>query len=359
MAILNSCCCWRSVRRGSYACAMYSLVYYLVLVVLLWEYPQQQSDSVFFTDPDHRRHHHHPVLHHLTVVMLALAMAGLVTCVLLFIGLCKDVKVLLLPWLVDAALVILVDLIFVGWIVYQEHLNMDPAVAITFTIDFFLLVLHIYAMLCVTSQYQEYRDGRGTARDEHCRSPPAIRYTKQSTVNSGVDSTRRTVTFLDHGGFTPNGLSPSHNTVSPPSRSPASVTKELGSRGEDRGQAPAGYLLPSDPSLTPALTYKTARNGKKHVQFPTHTTVSETEPTEVESDAATGATLGECESPTRVGSPPVISTSVALGECDSPHSTVPTSTSREITLSCISTTSRGAEATPLIDPESPDEMKRY
>ncbi|KAK7075401.1 hypothetical protein SK128_004807, partial [Halocaridina rubra] len=118
---------------------------------------------------------------------------------------------MLLPWLADIILIILLDLISVGYIVYQEHMNMNPVVALIYTIDFFVLVLNVYSVMCVISQYQEYLAGRGTARDDGNRSPPSIRYCRQSTMNSGLESTRRTVTFLEQG-FTTNGFSPAHNT---------------------------------------------------------------------------------------------------------------------------------------------------
>nr|XP_053644696.1 uncharacterized protein LOC128697179 [Cherax quadricarinatus] len=347
MAILNSCCCWRSVRRGSYACAVYSMVYYLVLATSLWKFPQNQwtpdttPDSVILAD--NHNHHHLPVIGQMGVAMLCLAILGLMTCVLLFIGLCKDVKVLLLPWLVDAVLVILLDVVFVAYIVYQEHLNLNPVVAITFTVDFFFLVLHTYALLCVTSQYQEYLEGRGTAMDERNRSPPIIRYTRQSTMNSGVESTRRTVTFLDHGGaLYINGYTPGREHYpAPPSRSPSpsTISKECGSRCEDLIRSP-NYLSPGDP----LLSHKPARNNKPHVQFITRNNEAEMEKTEVTNDTLQ-ATSPNSENP-----------NVSLS-CDQ----MPTSItiSREVpSLPCIST-SRGPEATPLIEPVSLEEVNRY
>ncbi|XP_069979389.1 uncharacterized protein [Penaeus vannamei] len=147
MAILNSCCCCRSVRRGSYACAIYSMVYYAVLAGSLWMFlrhktgqPQGTHESVIVSEEQYQEHS--PVIDQLGMVMLTLSLAGPVTCILLIIGLCKDIKVLLLPWLVDAVLIILLDLIFVAYIVYQEHMKVNPVVAITYTFDFFLMVLN-------------------------------------------------------------------------------------------------------------------------------------------------------------------------------------------------------------------------
>ncbi|KAK6627207.1 hypothetical protein RUM44_009684 [Polyplax serrata] len=47
--------------------------------------------------------------------------------------------------------------------------RLNPIHFILFTLDFFLLVLTIYAFLCVVSQYQEYKAGRGRAEDDAIR----------------------------------------------------------------------------------------------------------------------------------------------------------------------------------------------
>ncbi|XP_064116417.1 uncharacterized protein LOC135222196 [Macrobrachium nipponense] len=264
MAILNSCCCCRSVRRGSYACAIYSLVYYLILAVTLWQYPQTQNnekeeeehESVLMDREQY--HHHFSVIDYLKKVMLTLSVAGPLTCVLLFIGLCYDIKNLLLPWLVDAVLIILLDLVFVAYIVYQERRNMNPVVALMFTIDFFFLALNIYTVLCVVSQYQEYLDGRGRASDDGSRSPPTIRYCRQSTMNSGLESTRRTVTFLEHGVLI-NGLSTSSHVR----RTPSIVHKEeltIDNNTTHNGNSALTTPDPEEPKVT--------KSHKKHVQFP-------------------------------------------------------------------------------------------
>ncbi|KAG7173242.1 hypothetical protein Hamer_G014566 [Homarus americanus] len=110
-----------------------------------------------------------------------------------------------------------------------------------------------------------------------------------------------------------------------------------GGKVDDRARSPTtNFLLPSAPPFAPTPS----RNGKTHVQFLTHSPVPETNPTEIEIDAVTSVSLEETDSP-RVG----------------PRD--PT-TPREVTLSCISSSaSMGPEATPLIEPESPEEVNRY
>uniref|UniRef100_T1IBB5 Uncharacterized protein n=1 Tax=Rhodnius prolixus TaxID=13249 RepID=T1IBB5_RHOPR len=57
--------------------------------------------------------------------------------------------------------------------------------------------LQIYCFLCVVSQYQEYKEGRGTADFEFInRRVPGVRYVPQPTGTSFL-STRRAVTYQE------------------------------------------------------------------------------------------------------------------------------------------------------------------
>ncbi|KAG6458029.1 hypothetical protein O3G_MSEX010624 [Manduca sexta] len=35
MPIIQSCCCWRSLRRGCYAAALYTMVYFSITIVTM------------------------------------------------------------------------------------------------------------------------------------------------------------------------------------------------------------------------------------------------------------------------------------------------------------------------------------
>ncbi|XP_063850883.1 uncharacterized protein LOC135094583 isoform X2 [Scylla paramamosain] len=166
MAILNSCCCWKSVRRGSFAVAVYSVLYYSVLAWFLWP-AGDTSGSVILQEEEKGE----DAITHLSRPMFILSITGLLTCFLLLLGLCKDKAWLLLPWIIVQVSVVVGDVVAAVYLVWVQEL---------------------YAILCVTSQYQEYRAGRGTARDEEVLSPPVIRYTRQSTCHSGLETNRRT-----------------------------------------------------------------------------------------------------------------------------------------------------------------------
>ncbi|GLH01138.1 Uncharacterized protein GBIM_07347, partial [Gryllus bimaculatus] len=72
-------------------------------------------------------------------------------------------------WLCCASSGILTSLLLIFGIYRVE---VEPIKAVLFTFDFFLISLNLYALLCVVSQYQEYRAGRGTAA--HQRNSPKV-----------------------------------------------------------------------------------------------------------------------------------------------------------------------------------------
>ncbi|KAJ1525057.1 hypothetical protein ONE63_009902 [Megalurothrips usitatus] len=82
--------------------------------------------------------------------------------------------------------------------------NFKPEIAMLFTINFFLLSLNLYSLLCVVSQYQEYKAGRGRAADEdNLLRAAAVRYLAQPTATSGLSTRRGTHTTV-HDGHSPS-----------------------------------------------------------------------------------------------------------------------------------------------------------
>ncbi|CAL7936254.1 unnamed protein product [Xylocopa violacea] len=97
-----------------------------------------------------------------------------------------------------------------------------------YTLNFFLLCLNIYSVLCVISQYQEYVAGRGTAADDYeyrvsilrvpqrnqdrnkGRKVPAVRYATRppTTTATSCLSSRRTATNNEAKGVATPTQSP-------------------------------------------------------------------------------------------------------------------------------------------------------
>ncbi|CAK9802829.1 hypothetical protein ANTPLA_LOCUS3344 [Anthophora plagiata] len=172
MAIMQSCCCWRSVRRGSFACAIYSGIYFTVLALTTGKVLEGESqylrgnrslpESTSFLEPDTIS----PTTVRFNVTLLICSSCGVICSILLLYGLCKDQRVFLVPWIIVVITICFVDVAHSLYL-FVAVSTFDPTKVMLYTLNFFLLCLNIYSVLCVISQYQEYMAGRGTAADDY------------------------------------------------------------------------------------------------------------------------------------------------------------------------------------------------
>ncbi|KAJ3643730.1 hypothetical protein Zmor_026424 [Zophobas morio] len=226
MAILHSWCCWRSVRKGSFACGFYTAFYYTITAahssMVLHEELEYLKNCSLKTNSSNCTDMKHatnldpdttsPSSVTFTLLTLSVSSCGIPTSCLLLYGLYKDCKLLLIPWIINLILFILQDLAYICHQFIEHALKFNPSIAILITIDFFITSLNVYALLCVISQYQELKAGRGRAQDDqnnrenlregdelpttgllHSRVPN-IHYSSQPTATSYL-STRRPVTY--------------------------------------------------------------------------------------------------------------------------------------------------------------------
>ncbi|XP_049886255.1 uncharacterized protein LOC126380705 isoform X2 [Pectinophora gossypiella] len=179
MPIIQSCCCWRSLRRGCYASAVYTMVYFSVTIVTMGHFidveqrylsgAMTEPESESFLEPDKIT----PITVSLNITLLASSTLGLISCVLLILGVYKDIKFMLLPWVVAMAMETLVEVINLIYLFYLQT---------------------IYATVCVISQFQEYLAGRGTAAFDYSDRLAAVQYTataQHTTTTSSAPSGRR------------------------------------------------------------------------------------------------------------------------------------------------------------------------
>lgn len=145
MAILKSCCCWKTLRSGSVACGIYTLFLYSVIMVAGSFHVHTVVE--------------HPVLLTFALLMVFLSAACAVSSVVLLLGLWANNRTLLLPWLISISLTTLLDVIVLFYLTAESEFN--PFFAVLFVVDVFIAVLNVYCLLCVSSQYQEYKHGRG------------------------------------------------------------------------------------------------------------------------------------------------------------------------------------------------------
>lgn len=82
---------------------------------------------------------------------------------------------MLLPWIVAVTMTTLLDIILAFYLINDAI--MDIIKIIFFVIDFVMCGLHIYCLLCVISQYQDYLVGRGRAGPENGnQAVPPVRF---------------------------------------------------------------------------------------------------------------------------------------------------------------------------------------
>ncbi|CAL7936253.1 unnamed protein product [Xylocopa violacea] len=233
MAIMQSCCCWRSVRRGSFACAIYSGIYFAVLALTTGKVLQGETqylrgnrsspESTSFLEPNTIS----PTTVRFNVTLLICSCCGVICSILLLYGLYKDQRVFLVPWIINVTTICFVDIAHSLYL-FVATSNFEPIIVMLYTLNFFLLCLNIYSVLCVISQYQEYVAGRGTAADDYeyrvsilrvpqrnqdrnkGRKVPAVRYATRppTTTATSCLSSRRTATNNEAKGVATPTQSP-------------------------------------------------------------------------------------------------------------------------------------------------------
>ncbi|KAL1432732.1 hypothetical protein MTO96_012944 [Rhipicephalus appendiculatus] len=147
MALLRSCCCWLSVRKGSFACGIYTLIFYTMLVAT----GGSHVSSMF----------HSPV-----VLLLALVF---------------DNRLLLLPWLTIVPITTMLDVALSLYFI--RDLKVNAFVIVMYIVDYTLCSINVYCILCVLSQYQMYLIerrtlGQGSRPSARLQMTPATQHGK-------------------------------------------------------------------------------------------------------------------------------------------------------------------------------------
>ncbi|XP_037950857.1 uncharacterized protein LOC119681643, partial [Teleopsis dalmanni] len=86
--------------------------------------------------------------------------------ILVLVGLKNDKRELLIPWISFMLCDVLIEIAHLIYLSFKEKVIFDPIVGFLFTIDFFIMCLNCYCLLCVISQYQDYKQGRGCGRTQ-------------------------------------------------------------------------------------------------------------------------------------------------------------------------------------------------
>uniref|UniRef100_A0A8D8VQQ6 Uncharacterized protein n=1 Tax=Cacopsylla melanoneura TaxID=428564 RepID=A0A8D8VQQ6_9HEMI len=204
MAILSSCCCYKSLRKGSYASAIYTLIYFSITLLLMVQFFFEEEayysgkhpvpTSISFLEPE--------VISHTTMVFHLLIMlsslCGVITSAVLIFAIYSDIKVFLIPWILTVFMAIIIELAHTVYLISLPSTTFRPVTAFTFTVAFFTFCLNSYSLMCVISLYQEYKVGRGTAHYETVARLAAMQHMAaiQATATAtSVLSTKRNVTY--------------------------------------------------------------------------------------------------------------------------------------------------------------------
>ncbi|XP_049268221.1 uncharacterized protein LOC119382611 isoform X4 [Rhipicephalus sanguineus] len=168
MALLRTCCCWLSVRKGSFACGIYTLIFYTMLVA---------------TGACHLSSTRHSTVSFMLIVLL-LILSGfcIVFSVVLLLGLFFDNHLLLLPWIAFVSTTTVLDVALSFYFI--TDLKIDGFVITMYVVDYALCLVNVYCVMCVVSQYQQYVV-RGHASEQRSRQESLAMVTTQNRGDSG------------------------------------------------------------------------------------------------------------------------------------------------------------------------------
>ncbi|XP_017129335.1 uncharacterized protein LOC108147407 isoform X2 [Drosophila elegans] len=179
MAILESCCFWKDVRSGSFACAIYTLVYFgfstlMFLFYLLGEQEFLLGNRAHPTGESLLEKGDVTVVTVIfNVLLLFCSMLMVLSSVLLILGLQQNKRQLMLPWICFMLGDMLIECFHLVYLALSRRVNFDPIVGFIFTMDFFLLCLNLYCLLCVISQYQMFRSQRAELQQASSSASPS------------------------------------------------------------------------------------------------------------------------------------------------------------------------------------------
>ncbi|XP_040069759.1 uncharacterized protein LOC8038871 [Ixodes scapularis] len=173
MAILKRCCCWKSVRKGSFASALFTLFFYSVhlcagVLQINAFYATMGEESVIFV---------------FVLLMVIFSGFSAIASLVLIIGLCTDNRLLLLPWIACVSITTILD-VALSFYFLADALS-DLVTIIFCIVDYTICALNIYCLLCVVSQYQEYLAGRGRSHTVAAvQDRAAVRYRQGDKVRT-------------------------------------------------------------------------------------------------------------------------------------------------------------------------------
>ncbi|XP_022099594.1 uncharacterized protein LOC110984084 [Acanthaster planci] len=213
MAIMQRCCCFDNVRSGSTASGIYSMIYALISLGYggwqIWEYNQyglSQTNVAFIVN----------------CFDLALMCLVFFSSILLLVGVSTDKRGYLIPYMIAMPIVVLMQcvslVLFIIILVHPSYYVNTYAYGFGIALLVFFTLMDGICFLCVVSQYQELRDGRGRIEDVLAarRHTTFISTTAPTVGGTAVIVTQQgSAPLQGYGGYTPQQGYPSHQGCPP------------------------------------------------------------------------------------------------------------------------------------------------
>lgn len=156
------------MRKGSFASGIYTLIYFGVssVTISLFLYDEKRYLGGETETPENMSFiGNTPTTVIFNIMLLLCASFGIFASIFLIIGLFTDCRLLLLPWIMAMGLDVFVEASHFLYVVVFENVELKVLTAFIFTVDFFVVLLNVYCLFCVVSQYQEYKAGRGMRKE--------------------------------------------------------------------------------------------------------------------------------------------------------------------------------------------------
>ncbi|XP_016981374.1 uncharacterized protein LOC108046280 [Drosophila rhopaloa] len=204
MAILESCCFWKDVRSGSFACAIYTLVYFGFSTLMFLFYLRGEQE---FLVGNRAQPMGESLLEKgdvtvvtviFNVLLLFCSMLMVLSSVLLILGLQQNKRQLLIPWICFMLGDMLIECFHLVYLALSRRVKFDPIVGFIFTMDFFLLCLNLYCLLCVISQYQTFRAQRAELQQANSSASPIVVFTAAEKLTKTQQQQQQTQQQQQH-----------------------------------------------------------------------------------------------------------------------------------------------------------------
>ncbi|KAM7355817.1 uncharacterized protein ACRADG_001764 isoform 2-T2 [Cochliomyia hominivorax] len=152
MVIMKSCCFFKNVWNGSFACAIYTMIYFAFSSLILLIYVKDEWDYLVGRSPTPKGETiiekgditETQVMFNIIVLICSLGLVA--SSIIMLYGLKKDKREFLLPWILLMIGDVCVELFYAIYFIFSKRANFEPIVGFIFTIDLFIVCLNFIVL---------------------------------------------------------------------------------------------------------------------------------------------------------------------------------------------------------------------